>query len=99
MNLDSSTGWPIFDRQRRHVRTPSGSFIPFLVIQRVGIVAALLIGIETTFGLTNWVTIPIAIVTLAWAGPVVDQATSHIRGNEYYRQLEEAEREGKEPGS
>ncbi len=65
MNLDTEHGWPILDRERRHIRTPAGSFIPFYVLQRVGSIAALLIGIEVTFGITNWVTIPTVIATLA----------------------------------
>ncbi len=91
MRLDTSTGWPIYDRERRHIRTPAGSFIPFFVIHRVGAIAALLIGIEATFGITNWVTIPVALATFAWAGELVDRFTAHIRANEYRRQLAEQE--------
>lgn len=92
MKLDSSNGWPILDRQRRHIRTPAGSFIPFFVAQRVGMIAALLIGIETTFGITNWVSLPVGVFTLLWAGEIVDRATSHVRANEYFRRLEEKEK-------
>ncbi len=91
MRLDTSTGWPIYDRQRRHIRTPSGSFIPFHVIQRVGSIAAILIGVEATFGITNWVSIPVAIATFGWAIEQVDSATTHTRSNEYFRQLDERE--------
>lgn len=97
MKLDSSNGWPFFDPERRHIRTPAGSFIPFYIIQRVGCIAALVIGAELTFGVTNWITIPVAILTLMWAGPQVDAESAQIRVTEYYRRLEEAERTKKEP--
>ncbi|MEM7272662.1 MAG: hypothetical protein AAF547_06240 [Actinomycetota bacterium] len=91
MKLDASTGWPTYDRRRRHIRTPSGSFIPFAVIQRVAAVAALILGIEITYGMTNWITIPVALATLAWAIAQVEAATFIIRAIEYNRRTSQKE--------
>lgn len=97
MKLDTDNGWPILDRERKHIRTPAGSFIPFFVLRRVGAIAALLIGIEATFGITNWVSIPVGLATLAWAGEITDRATSQIRANEYFRRLAAEDDPSNEP--
>lgn len=75
MNSPNSA-WPVIDRQRRHIRTPDGwTVIPFYVISALTCVAALLFGVEVTFGLTNWVTIPTGLVALLWAVERCDHAS------------------------
>ncbi len=85
MRLDSSTGWPLLDFQRRHVRTLGGSFIPFYVLETVALVVTVVVAIEATFGLSNWLSIPACIFAVAWAIEAVDIATVAIRSDEYDR--------------
>lgn len=66
---------PIVDRRRRHLRTALGTVIPFAVIRTVGAIACIVLGLEATFGLTNWITIPVALLTFGWAIEAADTAT------------------------
>ena len=67
--------WPSVDRRRGHVRMPLGTVIPFPVIRALVAIAAVLIGLETTFGLSNWITVPVVLLAIGWAGETVDEAT------------------------
>lgn len=74
-----TTDWPIIiDRHHRHIRTDTGrTVVPFDVIAGLVCIAALLIGVEATFGITNWVTIPTAILAIGWAIERIDHAGVH----------------------
>ncbi len=78
MNTPSETpDWPIIiDRQHRHIRTDTGStVIPFDLIGLMASIAAVLIGLETTFGITNWASIPVCILAIGWAIERIDHAS------------------------
>lgn len=66
---------PVVDRNRRHLRTALGTVIPFSVLRTVGAIALIVFGLEVTFGLTNWITIPVALLTFGWVLEAVDTAS------------------------
>lgn len=66
---------PTIDRDQGHVRTPGGNIIPFAVaVITVGLLAVIA-ALEATFGISNWVSIPAALLTIGWAGTEIDEAT------------------------
>ncbi|MEM9652488.1 MAG: hypothetical protein AAGA65_10350 [Actinomycetota bacterium] len=67
--------WPEVDARLGHVRTPLGTVIPFPVIRTVVAIVAVVLGLEVTFGLTNWITIPAFVLTGAWALHACDEAS------------------------
>lgn len=67
--------WPAIDRHYGHLRTPFGTVVPFAVIRTFSAVVAALIGVEVTFGLTNWITIPAFLIAACWAGLEIEEAT------------------------
>jgi Flp pilus assembly protein TadB len=69
--------WPRVDREQRHIRTADGwTVIPFSVISALACVAVVVVGIEATFGLTNWITIPTVIAAAIWAVERCDHAST-----------------------
>ncbi|MEM9656360.1 MAG: hypothetical protein AAGA65_30050 [Actinomycetota bacterium] len=75
--------WPVIDRHHRHVRTPDGwTVIPFYVISTLACGAAVLLGVEATFGITNWITIPTGVAALLWAVERCDHASINHRHNQ-----------------
>ncbi len=63
------------DRDRCYLRTPGDTVIPFAVIGIAICMFAVLAGLELTFGITNWISIPAAVLTVGWAGDQIDAAT------------------------
>ena len=72
---DWRTILPTVDRDRRHVRTPDGNIVPFAVIGITVSVLAVIAAVEATFGITNWISIPAALLTIGRAGDQIDIAT------------------------
>lgn len=66
---------PTINWQHRHPRTPEGTIVPFAVISITASVLAIAAALEATFGITNWISIPVALAVLAWAGDQTDIAT------------------------
>jgi hypothetical protein len=77
--------WPTIHRDAGYIRTPSGNIIPFAIAGITLNILALIAGVEITFGITNWISIPAALATLVWAGMEIDEATirhDHDQANE-----------------
>jgi len=69
--------WPVIDHRLGHIRTPLGTVIPFSVIRTVAAIVTVVLGLEVTFGLTNWITVPALVLTLGWAIQATDEASIH----------------------
>ncbi len=67
--------WPEVDHRLGHVRTPLGTVIPFPVIRTFVAIVTVVLGLEITFGLTNWITIPAFVLAAAWALHACDEAS------------------------
>ncbi len=86
MNRTDDT-WPVIDRHHRHIRTPDGwTVIPFHVIHTLACIAVVLFGVEATFGITNWITIPTVIAALLWAVERCDHAAITHRHTDHQDQ-------------
>lgn len=82
--------WPVIDRHYRHVRSPDGwTVIPFHVIRILICIAAVLVGVEATFGVTNWVTIPAVVVAIGWSIDQCDRAAITHRIRQTHRDHED----------
>ena len=70
------------DRDCGHLRTPGDTIIPFAVIGIATSCFAVLAGLELTFGSPTGSSIPVAVLTVGWAGDRIDAATIWHNAND-----------------